>query len=119
MAAVIPPVIWIERLVLVGTNLLFMFLSPAAAVLAIWPKRATLQWNRITRFRSVASSLPSFLWCLAGIIWIASILQTLLDHGDNPRFLVPLQSIVVLTEIWMFWLALRAKTSRFPTFSKD
>ncbi len=33
---------------------------------------------------------------LLGNIWITSILQTLLDHGDNPRFLVPLQSLVVL-----------------------
>ena len=38
----------------------------------------------------------AFLWMLLGNIWIASILQTLLDHGDNPRFLVPLQSLVVL-----------------------
>jgi phosphotransferase system glucose/maltose/N-acetylglucosamine-specific IIC component len=38
----------------------------------------------------------SYYACLAGTIWIASILQTLLDHGDNPRFLVPLQSLVVL-----------------------
>jgi hypothetical protein len=37
---------------------------------------------------------------LLGNIWIASILQTLIDHGDNPRFLVPLQSLVVL------WVAL-------------
>jgi hypothetical protein len=37
---------------------------------------------------------------LLGNVWIASILQTLLDHGDNPRFLVPLQSLVVI------WVAL-------------
>ncbi len=40
--------------------------------------------------------LYNFTWMLLANIWIASILQTLLDHGDNPRFLVPLQSLVVL-----------------------
>lgn len=38
----------------------------------------------------------TYFWLLLGTIWTASILQTLLDHGDNPRFLVPLQSLVVL-----------------------
>jgi hypothetical protein len=38
----------------------------------------------------------TFIWMLLGNIWIASTLQTLIDHGDNPRFLVPLQSLVVL-----------------------
>jgi len=37
----------------------------------------------------------------------ASILQTLLDHGDNPRFLVPLQSLVVLWVLWFGWQLLR------------
>jgi hypothetical protein len=30
-------------------------------------------------------------------VWLISIVQTLLDHGDNPRFLVPLQMIVFIT----------------------
>jgi hypothetical protein len=38
---------------------------------------------------------------MAGSIWIASILQTLVDHGDNVRFLVPLQSMVV---VWVLWV---------------
>ena len=31
------------------------------------------------------------------------MVQTLLDHGDNPRFLVPLQSLVVLWVVWVVW----------------
>jgi hypothetical protein len=37
-----------------------------------------------------------------GTIWISSILQAILDHGDNPRFLVLLQFLVVL---WVMWVA--------------
>jgi hypothetical protein len=34
-----------------------------------------------------------------GMIWLISIVQTLVDHGDNPRFLVPLQMIVLYVVI--------------------
>jgi hypothetical protein len=37
----------------------------------------------------------SFFVATAGLVWIASIIQTLVDHGDNPRFLVPLQIVVI------------------------
>lgn len=30
-----------------------------------------------------------------GLIWWVSILQTIFEHGDNPRFLVPLQMIII------------------------
>jgi hypothetical protein len=122
-AAVVQPVIWIERLVFFSVNLLFITLSLGAAGLAVWPKKAmaqkttaqkttaqktalqktALQPGVITRLRSIASSLPTFMWFLAGSIWIASLLQTFLDHGDNPRFLVPLQSLVVLWVLWFGW----------------
>jgi hypothetical protein len=103
MAAVIRPLILIERLVLFSANLLFIILSLLAAGLVIRPKIGAQRWDVVTRLRSTTASLPSFLWCLAGTIWIASILQTLLDHGDNPRFLVPLQSLVVLWVLWFVW----------------
>jgi hypothetical protein len=62
------------------------------------------------RLLSVSSLRPSaFLWCLLGSIWMASIIQTLLDHGDNPRFLIPLQSLVVL---WLLWLAAGWKAAK-------
>ena len=103
MAAVIRPLVLIERLALFSANLLFIVLSLLAAGLVIWPKINAQRGDVITRLRSTATSLPSFLWCIAGTIWIASILQTLLDHGDNPRFLVPLQSLVVLWVLWFGW----------------
>jgi hypothetical protein len=45
--------------------------------------------------------MNNFLWFLLGTIWLTSIAQTLLDHGDNPRFLVPVQSLVVL--VVFYW----------------
>ena len=33
------------------------------------------------------------------MVWLISIIQTLLDHGDNPRFLVPMQMVVVFVVI--------------------
>ncbi|MDX1601172.1 MAG: hypothetical protein R3191_06630, partial [Anaerolineales bacterium] len=32
-----------------------------------------------------------------------SVVQTLVDHGDNPRFLVPLQMIVIVNVLWAGW----------------
>jgi hypothetical protein len=103
IAAVIRPAILIERLVLFGGNLLFITLSLVAAGLAVRSKISAGQRTVMAHLRSIAASMPAFLWCVTGTIWIASILQTLLDHGDNPRFLVPLQSLVVLWVLWTSW----------------
>jgi hypothetical protein len=40
---------------------------------------------------------------LAGTVWVASVVQTLVDHGDNPRFLVPLQAVVFLVVSRAAW----------------
>lgn len=82
------PLIVVERLVLFGINLLFLMTSIAGLV-----------WTRARR----ALQIPASLGFVAGTVWFASILQTLVDHGDNPRFLVPLQSLVVLWVIWTGW----------------
>jgi 4-amino-4-deoxy-L-arabinose transferase-like glycosyltransferase len=76
-----------SRLVLIATNLLFLVTSVGV-----------LLWRRMREWFPVSPAL----WCLAGAVWAASIVQTLVDHGDNPRFLVPMQSLVVL---WVLWLA--------------
>jgi 4-amino-4-deoxy-L-arabinose transferase-like glycosyltransferase len=60
--------------------------------------------------------MNNFFWFLLGTIWLTSISQTLLDHGDNPRFLVPVQSLVVL--VVFYWgtkliLFLRKKDANF------
>lgn len=103
MGAVINVAIRIERPLLWAANILFILLSLLSAGLAIWPPRKLPAHGPVARLRSIATGLPAFIWCVAGSIWVASILQTLLDHGDNPRFLVPLQSLVVLWVLWYGW----------------
>ena len=44
--------------------------------------------------------MDAFLWFAASTVWLTSIIQTLLDHGDNPRFSVPTQSLVVFLVLW-------------------
>jgi hypothetical protein len=75
----------LERFGLFGMNMLFLVSS---LLLAVWK-----------RFREACRFSP-FAWLVWSTIWLASIVQTLLDHGDNPRFLVPLQTWVVL---WVLW----------------
>jgi len=41
-----------------------------------------------------------FLWFAASTVWLTSVIQTLLDHGDNPRFSVPMQSLVIFLVFW-------------------
>ena len=48
----------------------------------------------------LALKMDVFLWLVISAVWLTSILQTLLDHGDNPRFLVPVQSLVVFLVLW-------------------
>ena len=76
----------VERALLLGGNMLFL----AASLLAVfWPPVRRL-WQ-----------LSPTLWGLIGLVWVTSIVQSFLDHGDNPRFLVPIQSLVVLNLLWM------------------
>ncbi len=67
------------RAALIGVNSLFV----AGSLALILPKiRAAFKMNL-------------FLWFAASAIWLTSIIQTLAEHGDNPRYLVPMQSLVV------------------------
>ena len=88
LAKIAQPVVLVERGLLFAANLVFVLTS----LPVLWIKR--LMPAEIGR--------RVFIWCLVGTVWIGSILQSLVDHGDNPRFLVPMQSLVVL---WFFWLA--------------
>ena len=58
--------------------------------------------------------LNPFLWLLASSIWGTSILSSILDHGDNPRFLIPLQSVVVF---WFFWIAYNSRQARIQAMN--
>lgn len=63
----------------------FLLLS---AVAALWAAvRAALRRN-------------AMVLAMGGYVWLSSVVQTLADHGDNPRFLVPLQPLVVLIILW-------------------
>lgn len=74
-----------QRGLLVVANLIFL---AGSVLVVLWRKaRERLGMN-------------SFLWFTLGGLWATSLFQTLLDHGDNPRFLVPMQSLVVLVVLW-------------------
>jgi hypothetical protein len=87
-------IIQLQRVLVFLTNLVFIFTS---FFYALFECLSTIRHKPSPL--PIWSNLPgsyAFIWMLLGNIWIASILQTLIDHGDNPRFLVPLQSLVVL-----------------------
>lgn len=65
-------------------------LQPLAAGTPMSPGRA-----RVARSLLVRLGVDSTFVAAAGLVWMTSIVQTLVDHGDNPRFLVPLQMVVV------------------------
>lgn len=98
LRAVASNLILIARRFLFGANLFFILTSAAALI----SKPLRRLW-----------SLAPIHWLLAGCVWVSSLVSSMLDHGDNPRFLIPLQSIVIFWffwVIWMFWLALRKRT---------
>jgi hypothetical protein len=88
LAPIIRGLILVERGILFASNMVFIITS----LLVVF-------WKRARQFRQV--SLP---WgFLLSTIWVTSVVQTILDHGDNPRFLIPLQSLVILWVLWIIW----------------
>ena len=68
---------------------------------------ATLVVSR--RLRRHLNADPHVL-AAAGTVWITSVVQTLFEHGDNPRFLAPTQMLVVyVVARWAYawWMARR------------
>ncbi len=90
----------LQHFALIGANLLFLATSFLALV-----------WSRLRRLWGV----DAFMTFIASTVWVTSILQTLPDHGDNPRFLVPMQSLVVLWVVWVavHWIGQRYAPARF------
>lgn len=84
LATALPAYANLTRLLLVGTNLAFLALCLAGLFL-----------------RRVRRALAAHTTTLAGaaMVLVVSVVQTLLDHGDNPRFLVPLQMVVVVVVV--------------------
>jgi 4-amino-4-deoxy-L-arabinose transferase-like glycosyltransferase len=89
LAAGLSAYILFSRALVFGMNLLFILTSLAA----LFSKKFRQTWD-----------IGPFHWLVAGSIWATSILSSLIDHGDNPRFLVPLQSMVVY---WVLWIGLK------------
>ncbi len=75
---------WLERLALFGANMIFL----AGSLALLWSNlRARLQ-------------PPLFIWFAVSAVWVTSVLQTLAEHGDNARFLAPMQTLVVVLVAW-------------------
>jgi 4-amino-4-deoxy-L-arabinose transferase-like glycosyltransferase len=87
LATLVRGFILIERGLLFGINMIFVF----GSILLV----------AVKKIRRLVKITP-FIWFSIGAVWIASVLQSMLDHGDNPRFLIPMQSLVVLIVMW--WL---------------
>jgi hypothetical protein len=86
LASVLSVVILGVRALLVAGNLFFVLASLAALV----SKRLREAW-----------AITAFHVLLAGLVWASSVASSLMDHGDNPRFLVPLQTVVVYLVLWI------------------
>ena len=80
-----------ERVLLWGCNVLFLVSS-----LVGW-------WAPVRKFLGF-SPVHGYM---AGTIWLTSLVQAFLDHGDNPRFLIPLQSLVVIWALWIIFQILQ------------
>lgn len=79
---------WLGRVVSLAANGLFL-VGSVAGVVSRWA-RSRLGIDRCSLV-------------FGGLVWLSSIVQTLVDHGDNPRFLVPLQSVVILLVVRAAW----------------
>ncbi len=82
----------VSRAITLAANAAFLLISIAVVVSRRVRDRISLDWI------FVAS---------AGLIWLTSIVQTLVDHGDNPRFLVPLQMLVFFVVVRVGYFGFR------------
>ena len=55
--------------------------------------------------------LTPFHWLLAAFIWGTSVLTSLVEHGENQRFLIPLQTAVIF---WVLWIAFGLLKNKLP-----
>ena len=58
--------------------------------------------------------MNTFVWFAVGVVWFSSIIQTLLDYGDNPHFSVPIQTLVFLVILWWGISLLNRKRNENP-----
>ncbi|MGD0611165.1 MAG: hypothetical protein ABSB41_06580 [Anaerolineales bacterium] len=55
-----------------------------------------LAWKRARRFLK----MDTFWWFVLSVIWLTSVIQALLEYGDNPRYSVSVQSWIILIVLW-------------------
>jgi hypothetical protein len=116
IASGISLVIQIQRIILFIANIIFIFSSIYFALSECISTIRQKHYNKTLTFDNFSAYI--YFWLLLGTIWIASILQTLLDHGDNPRFLVPLQSLVILWVALFVFYWFKAKRTPIQTSTK-
>ncbi len=80
---------WVGRGLSVLANFAFLLLSISIVL------------SRRLRSRII---IDPILWVSMAMVWMISIVQTMMDHGDNPRFLVPLQMVVVYVVLRNLWI---------------
>ncbi len=73
-----------------GLMLIMNFVFIISSLSALVFKRLRYLWQ-----------LTPFHWLFACSIWGTSILTSLVEHGENQRFLIPLQSAVIFWVLWM------------------
>ncbi len=81
LSAVVAVMVPVGRVASLLANFLFLLLSAGLLL-----SRRVRSWIR----------MEAVLGICFGMVWVISVVQALLDHGDNPRFLVPLQMVVLL-----------------------
>jgi hypothetical protein len=96
VSAVLEVLASLGRMISVAANFAFLALSSLLAL----SRRARVRFG----FDRLALTA-------GGMVWLISIMQTILDHGDNPRFLVPLQMVVIYVVVRSirFWLSGRGE----------
>jgi len=77
-----------QRILLILANLVFLASTTLALFWRNWRQRLALT--------------PGWVFLII-TLWLTSVLQSLPDHGDNPRFLVSQQSWVIFWVLWVVW----------------
>lgn len=83
--------IGLMRTVLSGLAFLGRGLSVLANLLFLVISGLTLIGRNMRR----KFGIDRYVLATGGFVWLISIIQAFMDHGDNPRFLMPLQMLVI------------------------
>lgn len=93
------PVYWSpEAIVSPGIRAAMSAWATAGRVLSMVANGLFLLGTTVTALSRKARpwlGVDSHMLAAAGTVWVVSVLQTLFEHGDNPRFLVPTQMLVI------------------------